>query len=314
MLKIVGIMLSGVLFGWLLRHQKFLYIQYSITFLIWLLLFTLGLEVGSDQEVIKNLPTLGGQAVFISLLATILAILSGWLLWNLGKKPTNEKLEKTTENLPQSSLFKRIWGQFGDNIIILLIFIAGIFVGTRGSMQAIVEANITLIMLYFLMFMVGFSVGNNSDTLSQFKQIPRRILFLPFLSILGSLAGGAIAGLILHQDIYGTIAVSAGQAYYSLSSVIITDQVGAALGAVALLANIFRELFTVLLSPIIVRLFGPLAVISSGGATTMDVTLPFILKSSGPQYLVTSIYHGFICDFSVPFLVTFFASRAVPLL
>lgn len=318
MLKIVGIMLLGVLLGWLLRKRQFLYTQKSITLLIWLLLFTLGLEVGSDENVITNLPSLGGQAVVIALTASIVAILAGWVLWKIGKRedPSHkgERLVNDAEESQRRPLLYRIWEQFGDNLIILLIFALGIIVGINGKMQEIVQAGVSIVMLYCLMFAVGFSIGNNSETLTQFRHIPPRFLMLPFFSIVGSLIGGAIAGLILHQNLYTTIAVSSGQAYYSLSSVIITEQVGAALGAVALLSNIFRELFTVLLAPIIVRLFGPLALISSGGATTMDVTLPFVLKSAGPQYLVTSIYSGFVCDFSVPFLVTFFASKAIPLL
>ena len=50
--------------------------------------------------------------------------------------------------------------------------------------------------------------------------------------------------------------------------------------------------------------FGPLAPISSGGATTMDTTLPIITQTIGQRYVVLSIFHGFVTDFSVPFLVT----------
>ena len=44
------------------------------------------------------------------------------------------------------------------------------------------------------------------------------------------------------------------------------------------------------------------------GATTMDTTLPIIARTSGQQFVVVSIFHGFIVDFSVPFLVTLFCS------
>ena len=57
-----------------------------------------------------------------------------------------------------------------------------------------------------------------------------------------------------------------------------------------------------------VRWFGNLAPISSGGATTMDTTQPIISQSAGQQYVIVSIFHGFVVDFSVPFLVTFFCS------
>lgn len=79
---------------------------------------------------------------------------------------------------------------------------------------------------------------------------------------------------------------------------------GAELGTIALLANIIREMITLLLAPLIAKRFGPLAPISSGGATTMDTTLPIITQSVGQRYVALSIYHGFVTDFTVPFLVT----------
>ena len=40
-----------------------------------------------------------------------------------------------------------------------------------------------------LMFSVGFSIGHQPDTVSQFKSLPLRILFLPFTTIVGTLLG-----------------------------------------------------------------------------------------------------------------------------
>ena len=86
----------------------------------------------------------------------------------------------------------------------------------------------------------------------------------------------------------------------------ITEYKGAELGTIALLSNIARELITLLAAPFIVRYFGKLALISSGGATTMDTTLPVILRYSGQNLLIVSIYHGFLVDLSVPWLVVLF--------
>ena len=83
---------------------------------------------------------------------------------------------------------------------------------------------------------------------------------------------------------------------------------GVELGTIALLANIMREIITLLGAPILRKWFGPLAPISVGGATTMDTTLPIIMQVSGKQFTVISIAHGFITDFTVPFLVTLFCS------
>ena len=67
-------------------------------------------------------------------------------------------------------------------------------------------------------------------------------------------------------------------------------------------------MMTLLFAPLMVRWFGNLAPISAGGATSMDTTLPIITRYTGNDYAVVSIFHGFLVDFTVPFLVTFFCS------
>lgn len=61
---------------------------------------------------------------------------------------------------------------------------------------------------------------------------------------------------------------------------------------------------TLLGAPLMARWFGPLAPISAGGATTMDTTLPILSQTVGQRYIALSIYHGFVVDFTVPFLVS----------
>ena len=108
----------------------------------------------------------------------------------------------------------------------------------------------------------------------------------------------------LHRGIADCMAINSGFAYYSLSSIFITEYRGAELGTIALLANIIREMITLLLAPLLAKVFGPLAPITSGGATTMDTTLPIISHTVGDRYVALSIYHGFVVDFTVPFVVT----------
>ena len=100
------------------------------------------------------------------------------------------------------------------------------------------------------------------------------------------------------------MAINSGFAYYSLSSIFITEFRGVELGTIALLANIIREMITLLFSPLLTKVFGPLAPITAGGATSMDTTLPIITHTIGDRYTALSIYHGFVVDFTVPFLVT----------
>ncbi len=196
------------------------------------------------------------------------------------------------------------------SLIIVGFFILGILAGNLEwvSIDSL-GFDISFWALALLMFCVGISVGSDLGALRNLRALDSRLLLLPLVTIVGSLAGCVIAGLFLPwRSIPDTLAVGSGFGYYSLSSIFITQYKGAELGTVALLANIARELITLLGAPLLLKIAGPLAPISSGGATTMDTTLPIITTVSGKEFAILSIYHGFVVDFSVPFLVTFFCS------
>ena len=196
------------------------------------------------------------------------------------------------------------------SLIIVGFFIAGVVVGLRHWMPETESlGNISYLTLCALMFCVGISVGHNTTMLKSIRKIDPRYMLLPLMTITGTLAGCAVAALLLpHRSLTDCLAVGSGFGYYSLSSIFITQYRGPELGTVALLANILREIITLLGAPLLVRYFGKLAPISVGGATTMDTTLPIITQTSGNDFIIVSIFHGFIVDFSVPFLVTFFCS------
>ena len=150
------------------------------------------------------------------------------------------------------------------SLIIVGFFVLGTICGVCHLLPFdIAETNISYYALCALMFSVGLSVGNDPQTLKNFRSLNPRLVFLPIMTILGT---------------------------------------------IALLANISREILTLLAAPLLVRWFGNLAPISAGGATTMDTTLPIITRTAGQQFVVVSIFHGFVVDFSVPFLVTLFCS------
>ena len=160
-----------------------------------------------------------------------------------------------------------------------------------------------------LMFRVGLSIGHDPQTIQNFRSLNPRLMLLPVGTILGTLTAAALVSLLFsHRTTTECMAVGSGFGYYSLSSIFITEYKGAELGTVALLSNISREIITLLCAPLLVRWFGNLAPISSGGATTMDTTLPIITQCAGQKFVIISIFHGFVVDFSVPFLVTFFCS------
>lgn len=81
MFTIIGIMLTGMLTGYLLRNHKFTWIHKVITVLIWALLFLLGLDVGNNESIIKGMHTIGLEAAAITAGAALGSAVLAWTLW-----------------------------------------------------------------------------------------------------------------------------------------------------------------------------------------------------------------------------------------
>ena len=196
------------------------------------------------------------------------------------------------------------------SLIIVSFFALGILCGLFNWIPSEWLSNdLSFYALCGLMFSVGLSIGHDPQTIQNFRSLNPRLMLLPVGTILGTLTAVALVSFLFsHRTMTECMAVGSGFGYYSLSSIFITEYKGAELGTVALLSNIAREIITLLCAPLLVRWFGNLAPISSGGATTMDTTLPIITQGAGQKFVIVSIFHGFVVDFSVPFLVTFFCS------
>ena len=200
------------------------------------------------------------------------------------------------------------------SLIVVAFFVLGLFVGHSSCLPSwFMSSQTSFVALCALLLFVGMGIGLNPNMMRDIKSLSPRLALLPLVTILGSWMGAVVAYVVMSSDLCtlfqqrsltSCLAIDSGFAYYSLSSIFITEYRGAELGTIALLANIVREMITLLLAPILAKWFGPLAPISAGGATTMDTTLPIIAQASGQKYVALSIYHGFVTDFSVPFLVT----------
>ena len=145
------------------------------------------------------------------------------------------------------------------SLIIIGFFVLGTLCGVFHliPVDVVMDSEISFYALCALMFSVGLSVGNDPQTLKNFRSLNPRLVFLPVMTILGTLAGSAAVSLILtHRSVTDCLAVGSGFGYYSLSSIFITEYKGAELGTIALLANISREILTLLAAPLLVRWSG----------------------------------------------------------
>ena len=315
-------MAAGMVLGRFLRIKG---LQKPIIAVTWLLLLFLGWETGSDREVIGALPSIGLASAALSVGGVAGSCILAWLLWKYMGGNVGEAVPEAGQGARETGAGGNmqavsgldmgtgrrisVWSGMGGSLVILGFFTLGIILGLAGlpAGQSIVH-KLSFWSLCILMAMVGMSVGGNPELVSSIRSMNPRIALLPIATILGTYAGCIIVNLFLGHSIADVLAIGSGFGYYSLSSVLISSSRGPHLGSIALISNIIREVFTLLCAPVLARIAGPLAPISSGGATTADTTLPIISSCCGDKFVLISIFHGFAVDFTVPFLVTLFCS------
>lgn len=203
-----------------------------------------------------------------------------------------------------------------DTMLVLSMLALGLTLGASGLIpNGMLPKGITMPILCVLVFQVGLSIGSNDRFKDMVRGFSPKMLLLPLFTIAGTLLFSVLASLfIAGRSTADCLAVSSGFAYYSLSSVLITELKGASagvqiateLGTLALLANIVREVVSLLGAPLFSRLFGKLAPISAAGINSMDVMLPSISRYSGKDMIPAAIMHGIALELSVPLLVSLF--------
>ena len=156
--------------------------------------------------------------------------------------------------------------------------------------------------LYLLLFFIGIDIGKNDNILNDLKKLNKKVLFLPFITIISSVAGGAVASMVVSLSIGESVAISAGMGWYSFSAIELS-KVSVELGGIAFLSNIFRELLAIFLIPIIAKKIGSFESVSVAGATAMDSVLPIINRSNPAEISIISFYSGLVISIIVPILI-----------
>lgn len=82
------------------------------------------------------------------------------------------------------------------SIIIVSFFIAGVILGTFKIVPPeFSNLELSYFALCALMFCVGVSIGKDPNALQNFKSLNPGVIFLPLMTIIGTLAGAAVISL-----------------------------------------------------------------------------------------------------------------------
>ena len=159
--------------------------------------------------------------------------------------------------------------------------------------------------LNIIALIAGIEIGGNKNIIK--KMINPKTLSLmlavPAANFAGSMLGGVAVGMLLGVGFKDCLLISGGMGWYSFSSVVISAMYSTEIGTMSFIANVMREMLSFLLVPIAAK-FTDLPCVSIGGASTMDSTLPVILKCTNTQIAVLGFINGLVITLIVPFLIT----------
>lgn len=266
---------------------------------LFLLIFLLGVKVGSEPRVTQHLGEIGIQGLIIALCAVFGSLVFAFPIERWIKKKT---IVNSSGNHRQGQMKElRITG------IILLSMTAGIIIGYIQVLPQLILKyldNLSWWLLALLLFLVGIDMGMTAI----WKKIARigfHILVLPIGVAIGSLIGAVCAGYILKMQLNETTSVAGAFGWYTLSAILLDKLYSPQLGALAFFANVLRELCAFIFIPLFVRYHRPITGIAIGGATTMDTTLVLIDRVAGAEYAAIAFVQGLVLSIVVPFLVPF---------
>ena len=266
-----------------------------LPYFTYLLLIAIAIEFSHTLNNIESPGLILSNAIIIALLTYIGAFGCCYLLYKMiGVQPTQGKVSTDL-------LFKSL-------INISYAFIAlgigyGIAeIGLAFNYQIILSSwNLLLV----FMFLIGLDLAYSPLDRSWLNW---RILLVPLGCILGSLLG-ACASLLFIQNIglKDLIMLSQGYGFYSMTGIVVTELRNAELGSVALMNDLFREIFAILFMYLLGWRY-PRSAISSAGATAMDVTLPMVKQSCGNEFIPHAMVSGFILSVLAPIVVSLLAA------
>ena len=272
------------------------------TGLLLIIILALGIQLGANEEVSASLKVIGIAALVIALFAMTGSVLCLLLLrvfvLRLDRKALSRG-EDAQRSTPEETT--------ADQTLTWLISAAVVlgFIFGHWLLPSAVSArcgSVVTLGLDAMLFLVGLDLGRQGEAVSSIRAAGVRALLIPAAVIAGSLVFGALAAVILPFTSRDTAAVAAGMGWYSLSPTLLAPY-SLKLSAVAFLANVLREILSILLIPVIARRLGYLECVAAAGATAMDTVLPVIVRSTSRRMTIYAFASGLVCSLLVPLLV-----------
>ena len=270
-----------------------------------LLIFTLGAELGANEEIVSSLGTIGLNAFVITITSMIGSMLAVHALrkYILKMDAFGRTAQEAQAEEAQASHEKA----HVDHSLTALI-VAAVVLGMLGGYFVLpdsVTAHCGTVInfgLYLLLLLVGVDMGRQGTMLQDVKAAGFRVLLVPLAVMVGTFAMTALAGIFLPLGPKDCVAASAGFGWYSLAPTLLAPY-SLTVSATAFLSNIMHELFSIVAVPVVAKKLGYIEAVALPGATAMDTVLPVVVSATCDRMAIYSFASGVILSLSVPVLI-----------
>ena len=279
-------------FKWFSFLNRLLIKMFNLS--LFVLLFVIGAKLATNQEVLKNLMILGLKSFGIMLFAALGSML---LIYLFERKA---KVEVAEETLSENHDDLKFVG-----VLVLTVILGGV-AGAYLLPEKLfnLSDSIITLALAFLYLGTGVSFGKDQELIRKVREKGVKIISFPLLALLGSILGGVAFALIFKINPGIAVSSASGMGFYSVTTAILAKNLGIEAGTIGFLANVLRELFTILLTPLLARLF-PYFPLALAGATSMDTTLGVVTRVQGPYYGAIALLSGTVLTIIVPVILPF---------
>ena len=282
----IGLVVVGAFLGSrkALRSRPLVWVGKLQFAALMILIVTLGINLGANDEVVSSLGQIGLAALVITVLAMAGSLLCLTLLRRFVLKLDHYGLPRGSEAAREEEAHH---GGKADNSLTFIIVIAvvlGMLAG-RFVLPAAVTAHCGTVIL-----------------LADIKTAGFQVLLVPVAVCAGSLAFAALAGLVLPLGVKDSMAAASGLGWYSLAPTLLAPY-SLSVSAVAFLSNVMREIFAIITIPIVAKFVGYVECASLPGAAAMDTVLPVVVGATHERITIYSFTSGVVLSLAVPLLV-----------
>lgn len=274
-------------------------------FALMALIFSLGVQLGANEEIISSLGSIGLTAFVLTVLAMGGSLLTSTLLRRFvlrldafGRPVHTQGVGADTSERESvkadTTLTKWIVLAVAAGMLAGRFFLPGRGVSACGR---VIDLG-----LYLLLFLVGLDMGRQGSILSDIRAAGWRVLLFPLSVALGTLLAAMAGGVFLPIGIKDAAAAAAGFGWYSLAPTLLAPY-SLSVSAVAFLSNVMREIFSILLIPLVAKHVGYVECAALPGAAAMDTVLPVVVGATHERVAVYSFTSGVALSLLVPVLV-----------